>query len=133
MSKYAEKQTEFKDGTLLVEALKALGFDTVEVHDKAQRLEGYQGDLRANTANIIVRRKYVGSASNDLGFKQNADGTYTAIISDYDSSRYNRQWLTNLKTEYAKAGVMRQAARAGLRFTRQTGENGKIQLKFLKA
>ena len=39
-----------------------------EVHIEPQHLQGYQGDNRAQKAHIIVRRKYVGGSSNDLGF-----------------------------------------------------------------
>jgi hypothetical protein len=133
MSKYAEEKTEFKEAELLIEALKAVGFDVVENHEVAQNLIGYMGDTRKDKANIIIRRHFISVASNDLGFKRNENGTYTAIISDYDRNcGYNNKWLTNLKTEYARAGVMRQARRAGLRFVREEKKQGKIQLKFLK-
>lgn len=47
MSHYSTVQTEFTDLALLVKALNAVGFDTVEVHDEPTGLYGYQGDLRS--------------------------------------------------------------------------------------
>ena len=71
--------------------------------DKAQQLEGYHGDLRQDTAEIIIPRRFIGSASNDIGFKLQEDGTYGAIISDYDrtSMKYNQDWIGKLSQRYS--------------------------------
>jgi hypothetical protein len=97
----------------LVEALASVGHRTVEVHDQPQTLYGYQGDARREKAEVVIRRKHVGSASNDIGFARRADGTFEAIISEYDRSRYNATWLTKLTHSYSHAATLRYAATHG--------------------
>lgn len=132
MSAYSEQTTEFKDADVLCEALASMGVKGVQRHAVAQPLEGYQGDKRDETAEIIIPRKYVGGASNDIGFKRSPSGSYSAVISQFDSSRYNAQWLKKLKATYAEGAVMKQAAKGGLRFTGKKKVNGKVQLQFVK-
>jgi hypothetical protein len=131
LSKYRENKTEYKDEKCLVEALNAQGYSEVEVHAEAQHLYGYKGDKREETANVIVRRQYIDSAANDLGFKKQADGTYSAIVSDYDSTRHNTAWFKNLKRNYAEAGLNKVAKQQGWRLVRKTDVNGKTQIEFL--
>lgn len=55
-------------------------------------LEGYHGDQRAETANIVIPRSLVnqhlsGGASNDVGFVKTDDG-FDAIVSQYDQGRW---------------------------------------------
>lgn len=134
MSKYAAVETIFEDGEVLIKALNEVGYTTVENHiGNPAHLVGYQGDTRKDTADIIVRRQYVGGASNDLGFKRAADGTYQAIISDYDSRRHNAEWLKKLKVEYQGARVQAIAQKNGYRAV-STGKklaNGNKQYIFL--
>ncbi len=88
-----------------------------QVSEKAQQLEGYHGDKRKQTAEIIIPRKQVGGASNDVGFKRNADGTFTAIISDYDqSSNFNLKKQQELKRIYTEKKAMKEAKANGLKF-----------------
>lgn len=116
MSAYNEIDTIYSDGDCLVEALKELGYQP-QVNEKAQQLEGYHGDKRKETAEIIIPRKQVGGASNDVGFKKNADGTYTAIVSDYDGgSTFTKAKQTKLKALYAEKVSMKQAKKNGLKF-----------------
>ena len=133
MSAYAELQTQYKDKDCLIAALKEMGYDTVEDHEKAQNLYGYHGDMRNEKANIIVRRQYVGSAANDLGFVKKDDGTYGAIVSQYDSNKHNATWFTGLKKHYTEKVTMKTAAKRGLKFAGRSIVNGKIQLKFIQA
>ena len=86
MSEYVIIATVFTDAGYLVEALVDLGFprDTIEVHDGPVTLYGYRRDARPERAEIVTRREYVGGGSNDIGFARQADGTFRAIISDYD-------------------------------------------------
>lgn len=103
MSHYNTLSTKIKNRDSLVKALCKMGFkeDQIELHDNAQNLYGYQGDVREQKANVIIRRKNVGSASNDLGFFKSEDGTYQAIISDYDrNSGYNTKWQGKLEMHY---------------------------------
>jgi hypothetical protein len=99
---------QFRDRECLLQALEAIGYgqDKVEVHDRPQTLYGYHGDARPEKAEVIIRRRHVGRASNDVGFALK-DGAYVPIISEYDrsTSRWNDAAITRLKTEYARAAV----------------------------
>jgi hypothetical protein len=140
MSAYSENKTVFRDASLLIEALTECGYQAgdIEVHAQPTNLYGYHNDKRDDTAEIIIRRDNVnarmsGGASNDIGFKRNADGTISAIISDYDSYKHNAQWLTKLKVAYAEKGLIRQGAKQGLRFAGKQLVGKKMQLFFTKA
>lgn len=100
----------------LVKALGDLGFKEVEVYRKPNCLYGYQGDKRTETAEVIVRREHIGTLSNDIGFKRGNDGTFQAIISEYDRTKYSETWLQDLADRYAyhvrKGGLFTQSKRA---------------------
>lgn len=137
MSEYHAQKTEYKDGAALVEALKDSGYAEVEVHDVATQLYDWHGrkttylDKSGDKANIIVRRHIVGGAANDLGFRKTADGTYEAIVSQYDSGKHNAKWFQNLKRSYVEKVDMKTAAKNGLRFLGRKVVNGKVQLRFM--
>ena len=116
-----------KDAESLVDALKLMGFEHIEVHDTPQQLHGYRGDVRDQKANIIIRRQYVGSASNDIGFLRMPDGTYKVWISDYDKAKYNDKWLTKLKSSYAMQKLIKEAKRKGYQVTHKI-EKEKTQI-----
>ncbi|MFN8472142.1 MAG: DUF1257 domain-containing protein [Anaerolineae bacterium] len=100
MSKYLVfNEAVFKDRRLLLAALADLGYGEVE-EGEALPLYGYLGDRRAETAEIVVRRKYLGSASNDLGFALTPQG-YVPVISEYDQRvLHGGQFLVKLRTAY---------------------------------
>jgi hypothetical protein len=100
MSKYlCFNEVLFKDRRLLLAALADLGYTDVEEGD-ALPLYGYRGDRRAETAEIVVRRRYIGAASNDLGFARTAHG-YTPIISEFDQRTLRAgRFLPVLRTAY---------------------------------
>lgn len=134
MSAYAELKTSYKDRECLVGALADMGYKNVELHEgEGANLVGYHGDARAEKANVIVRRKFVGQAANDLGFVRRADGTYGAIISKYDSGKHNAKWLDGLKKNYTERVVSKEARRQGLRLHSRTVVNGKVVVKYLAA
>lgn len=122
--------TAFKDRECLLNALAECGYGTVE-EGEALSLYGYQGDRRPETAQIVVRRKFIGSASNDLGF-QITDAGYVPVISEYDQ-RYMMQgkFLTNLRTNYNLKSAEKLAR--NLRGTLQqerVGSTIKIRIKY---
>lgn len=128
MSEYCQVKTAFKDRDNLVTALMRTGGwrnDQIEVHQEAQHLYGFQGDMREQTAHVIVRRQHVGGASNDLGWERQADGTYLCHISQYDSHRYGAKWQGKLKQHYALACMEKQARMSGRKVTYRE-QNGKI-------
>jgi hypothetical protein len=101
MSHFTTIRTKFVDVKTLVKALAMVGFVNVEVHAEAQNLYGYKGDKRPQTAEVIIRRRYVGKISNDIGFKRISDGSFDTIISDYDRQKYDAKWLGKLCQHYA--------------------------------
>jgi len=112
-----------------VKALAELGFTQVEVYQTAQHLYGYQGDMRPQTAEVIIRRTFIGPASNDIGFKRQEDGTFDAIISDYDRARYSPQWLNRLIQRYAYHVAKTKLAEQGFALvTEETQQDGQIHL-----
>ncbi len=79
MSKYMTvTDTAFKDCERLMNALLECGYAETEEGARLS-LHGYRGDKREETAQIVVRRNFIGSASNDLGFQKTENG-YVPII-----------------------------------------------------
>jgi hypothetical protein len=129
MSHYSVIECIFTDEDALVDAIKEVEPSwEVEVHEVATNLYGYQADVRPERANIIVRRKYVGPSSNDIGFVEEG-GRYRAIISEFDSSRHGHEWLGRLTQAYAKNVVLKQMRLHGWRLSGETRrENGSLKL-----
>ena len=113
MSHFTCIRTQVKNVDALIKALVDMGFKNVEVHETAQHLYGYQGDVRPETAEVIIRRNYISSASNDIGFKRQEDGQFQAIISDYDRQKYSQQWLNRLMQRYGYYALMATAQEQG--------------------
>jgi hypothetical protein len=101
MSHFTTIRTKMIDQQHLLAALRDLGFNTVESQTTPSTLFGFKGDARPEMAEIIIRRQYIGAASNDIGFAKSADGTFQAIISEYDRGRYSQSWLQKVQCRYA--------------------------------
>src|SRR5215471_12253855 len=101
MSKYLYfDDIVFTNRDLLVAALADLGYPDVEEGDGLP-LYGYQGDRRPETAALVVRRRHIGSSSNDIGFARAGDG-YVPIISEYDQRMLRGgKFLAELRTAYS--------------------------------
>ena len=131
MSHYSEVMIELTDEGCLLAALKRLGFEgKVEMHHEAQALYGYQGDVRAQKAHVIVRRQHVGPAANDLGFERQADGKYRVWVSDYDRTynKYGDAWMGRLKQAYGVEKAKAEAKKRGYRVSEQKQDDGCIRL-----
>lgn len=126
MSAYQEYQTEFRDQACLVEALKACGY-AVEVHKTPVQLLGYQGDKREQVAHVVVPRKAISAASNDVGFERLSNGTFRAHVSQFDKSRFK---LNRVKQVYAKTLLVKRARAQGYRI-REGERNGRITLTLM--
>ena len=113
MSHFTSIKTQIKDKQALIKALNDVGFKNLEIHDTAQSLYGYEGDVRPETAEVIIRRQYIGSSSNDIGFKLQENGEYQAIISEYDRHRYNQQWLGKVMQRYGYYTLVNSAQEQG--------------------
>ena len=105
MSKYlAFQDCVLKDRRLLLAALADLGYTEVE-EGEALPLYGYQGDRRPETAELVVRRRHLGSASNDVGFARTPAG-YVPIVSEYDQrTLHGGRFLVELRTAYSERVV----------------------------
>jgi len=119
MSHYSTLKTKITDKKALINALErqvSRWKGRIECHDEAQNLYGYQNDQRDQKAEVIIRKKDVGTASNDIGFARQADGTIAAIISDYDSNTHNAAWLQKLNQNYSSEAIKLVASTQGFTF-----------------
>lgn len=132
ISEYTIVQVEYSDPECIKAALKELGY-TFESHQTAQSLKGYQGDTRQQTAEIIVRRRYVGAAANDVGFKRKANGKYELLISEYDRhGQTGVNFMQKMKQLYAKHKTLKQLKKMGKTVTSiKTTDDGRIKIKAL--
>ncbi len=131
MSKYMTfTSAAFKDRECLLQALQECGYAETEEGDSLP-LYGYRGDKREETAQIVVRRKFIGSASNDLGFRKTENG-YVPVISEYDQ-RYMMQgkFLTTLRTNYNLKSAEKLARNLrGTLHKERIGSTIKIRIKY---
>lgn len=129
MSHFTCIKTQLKNRDTLIQSLVDVGFNDVEVHETAQHLYGYQGDVREQTAEVIIRRQYIGAASNDIGFKRQDDGQFEAIISEYDCQQYSQVWLNNLTQRYGYHTLLATAPEQGFTVEEEeTLEDGTIRV-----
>lgn len=134
MSKYLELKTVLNDERFLGEALRDLGY-APEVTPGGQALVGYRGDQRNERASIIICRNQLDSASNDIGFSRGPDGTFRAIISEYDRSiGFDDAWLGRLAQAYKERQTMSVAKAKGYVFKGrevvQTPQGTTVRLRF---
>jgi hypothetical protein len=134
VSKYLEMTTALTDERYLVEALQELGY-TPEVCRDGKALTGYLGDERAERAQIIIRRRQLDSASNDIGFARDGSGVYRAIISEYDRGiGFDDAWLGRVSQAYKEFQTMAVAKAKGYIFKGRevinTPQGKKVQLRF---
>src|SRR5512143_3281573 len=143
MSHFTEVECEYeqKNEKELIEALeKEYGEGNVEVHEKGSALFGWHGDNRsvlkqsdpnwAPPCHLIIRRKNVGSASNDIGFQRLENGGYKAWISDYDKSAttsIGRQG--QIAMEYGMRVAEKQLKSEGWSTTRINEKDGSVTVK----
>lgn len=62
---------------------------------------------------MIVRREFVGGASNDLGFKRQESGRFSPIISAFDTRYYNTAWLDELSQRYSERSYSQEMYQNG--------------------
>lgn len=139
MSKFLQiVELEISDQDLLVQSLAedmeywtgAVGC-TVESHATPVHLLGYQGDQRPETAEVVIRREFVGEASNDIGFRRQKNGNFRPIISEFDVDYYNASWLDQLSQKYAERKYIREMRENGyLLSTKTTLSDGSTEMSF---
>ena len=129
MSEYVVTDTEFKDQSCLVEALSDFGYAQVEVGEGLP-LYGYRGNRRAETADVVVRKQFVGSSANDVGFAKGADGCFHAIVSAFDRSGHlTAIKLAKLRQLYSARVVEKELRRVGKQVISRETVNGKIKIR----
>ena len=128
MSQYATIKTKIRDGELLVRCLKELGYP-VEV-GKDLPLLGYTGDVRRETADIVIRRKHIGFLSNDIGFKKVGE-YYEIIISDFDrgSAKGKKVLALEQKVVQLEREIRRKVAEEEVRRTLPLLKNKGFKLR----
>lgn len=116
MSKYhVFTQAAFPSLELLLGALADLGYahEQVEIGEQLP-LRGYQGELRPETAEIVVRRRWLHQASNDLGFARTPAG-YVAIVSEWDTTylrgRHGEDFVVAVRKAYNRGVIAATKAR----------------------
>jgi hypothetical protein len=132
MSHYVDILTEIRDQEALVRALGRLGFQNkIESHETAQNLYGYHGDIRKQKAHVIIRRKYVGQSSNDIGYEKIADGRFKAHISEFESAtgsyaggigKYGAEWQNKLNTYYGVERAKMAYEKRNIKYTEDVDE-----------
>ena len=135
MSEYLVCDTEMKNLEVILETLEELGFpgDMVVVHDEPVNLEGYQGDKRKQKAHVVIARRHIGGAANDIGFERQVDGSYKAWVSQNERNRgLGREIMSGrMKRLYSKNTAIRVAKRAGWTIQSCQEEDGKIRMRVL--
>lgn len=134
MSKYEELRTVLSEERFVIEALHDLGYSP-EVSNEGMSLCGYLGDERPEKAHIVIRRRQLGSASNDIGFARDEGGVYRALISKYDRGiGFDDAWLGRVAQTYKERQTMAVAKSKGYRFLGrqvvETPAGKKVQLRF---
>lgn len=121
---------QFRDLGLLKKALEELGFAVLE-EGEALPLYGYQDDLRPERAQLVIRRQYLTSASNDLGFVKTEKG-YLPVVSEYDERvLLEGKFLPRLRTAYSLRVVEQVTQRMrGTATKTQDGSLIKIRVRY---
>jgi len=131
MSHFTQVRTRITSLEALLNALSDLGFDErkVEVHEAPVHLQGYRGDERRQKAHVVISKQHVGTASNDIGFEKQPDGTYRVWISEFDRTRYGNPWMNRLTQRYAYHATKRTMSQQGFEIAEEKAERtGEIRL-----
>ena len=82
---------------------------------------------RPETAALVVRRRHLGAASNDVGFARTAEG-YVPVLSEYDRrALHGGQFLVKLRTAYSER-VVEEVGRRLHGTSRRTVEGGIVRI-----
>ena len=133
MSHYTSVQLEVKDVQCFIDAIFEMCDNKINIKkedilwfDEPENLYGYQGDMRSQKANIIIRRRNIGDASNDIGWLVE-NGKCIEYISDFDRSVFTKDWSKKLKQTYSANVAEKAARRSGYRVKKEKID-GKIKL-----
>lgn len=111
MSHLTRVRTTLREPALLADALRAAGFDKVEVHEQPQQLRSPWG--WSATAEVVVRAAANPGVRHDFGFTRGRDGAFTMVIDGMEQHRYDAAWLARLSQAYGHAAALRYAEQHG--------------------
>lgn len=121
----------FANQEVLTEALKAMGFETVETGENLP-LNGWD-KREKQVADVIVRKTAVQKMHllGDIGF-QKTDKGYVAVIDDMDLDyKLGRDFVTRLQTSYHEIAAQKMAQRLnGTILRERVGSTVKIRIKY---
>jgi hypothetical protein len=127
MSHYTTITTKLIAVETIKEALKEMGF-SIKCGENLP-LYNYMGDKISKTADIVISRQQLNSASNDIGLKK-VGNSYEIIISDYDSAKIKtKNFVKDLTQKYAYLHVKKELARTNFSIMKEyVLEDGTIQI-----
>ncbi len=119
----------FKDEPVLVQTLKEMGYKP-EIHKEAKNLFGYQGKKRDQKAHIIIPRKQVGGASNDVGFERVKKG-FVLHASAYDAAWRTGNKIKTLNKKYTENKLRKEVGKTSAFniLSRKERNDGRIEIK----
>ena len=101
---------------------------------RSRCVAGGVNGARPERAEIVIRRGYVGHGSNDIGFARQLDGTFRAIISEYDQRTpgtcgpYDQGFLGRLTQAYSLRTIQHHYRARGYQVQVQRQSDGTIQV-----
>ena len=126
MSKYEIYTDICVDEATLLAALAELGFGPERLEQGTDLpLFGYAGDQRPETADMVIRRRHLGAASNDIGFQRTERGL-VPVVSEYDERHITvrgKPFLVALKVAVNTRKALEIARRFGGRQVQQRTED----------
>jgi hypothetical protein len=147
MSHFTECLVDFQqscEGDLVAALESVFGKGHVEVHEEGAPLRGYMGDDRSELSasdpnyapkcHIIIRRRHVGSASNDVGYRRLPNGKYAAYISEYDQhAHFDGKRQDKVAQGYAVNVHERLLKKKNFsKVTKTVDENGVVRIKAVR-
>ena len=82
-------------------ALEAVGLREVEIHAEPQPLLSWRNQPVGESAEVIVRRRFIGATADDLGFLRRPNGQFEAIVSEILLGRFDLRWFAELDKRHA--------------------------------
>ena len=103
MSHFTSIKTKLVSGPHIAKALKAMGYENVEVFDTPQHMFGFTGSNIKKRAEIIIRKRdlKIRNALADVGFCKNEEGSYDWIITNEERRRLSENWYDELSQRYS--------------------------------
>lgn len=134
MSHYVKITTQYRDPGELEKSLRAkFPNAVVEVFDKPTIINGWNG-TKGEACSLVVRNCEALPVSDggpryaDLGFKREADGTYSVQTDHMEEP----DMMRGLAQDYARRVAIAKAKASGFTVTEQKAQDGTITLNLTK-